>query len=232
MLKTVIYNMKGDKVNSLSIAKDIYDVKINNNLLHQVITSQLSNKRKNLAHTKTRSEVRGGGTKPWRQKGTGRARAGSSRSPLWRGGGVTFGPRSNKNYHQKINKKMCRSCLMMVLSDKIKNKKIIILDKIIFLHAKTKDAMMFLQNLPIDTGTILIITTKINPYTKLSFQNIPYVKTMLANSLDILDLINHDWLILDKESWQMLEKTYLGKELPKERKLSIKKKPLRQRNKK
>src|SRR4030043_2412895 len=128
ILNLPIYNLEGEKTGTIKLSEKIFGLKINNNLIYQVINVQLANKRKHLAKVKDRGEVRGGGRKPWRQKGTGRARHGSIRSPIWRGGGVTFGPTKNRVFKKKINKKMRRKALFMVLSAKAKEKLIIVLD--------------------------------------------------------------------------------------------------------
>lgn len=147
IVKTILYNQKGEEVGTTLLPKDIFDVKINPDLIHQVIVSQMANRRKVVAHTKDRGEVRGGGKKPWRQKGTGRARHGSIRSPLWRGGGVTFGPRKEKIFKKKIPKKMKRKALFMVLSDKFKNNLLIVLDELKLEKTKTKFLVQLFENL-------------------------------------------------------------------------------------
>lgn len=133
-----IYNQKAEQVGDIKLSDKIFGVKINEGLVHQAVVAQMANMRQVLAHTKDRSEVRGGGRKPWRQKGTGRARAGSIRSPIWIGGGVTFGPRKTRNFKKKINKKMSQTATMMVLSDKVNNKKFTVLDKLEISEFKTK----------------------------------------------------------------------------------------------
>jgi len=133
-----IYNQKAEKVGDMKLSDKIFGIKIKESLVHQAMVAQTSNERQVLAHTKDRSEVRGGGKKPWRQKGTGRARAGSSRSPIWIGGGVTFGPTKDRNFKKKINKKMKQKAILMVFSDKVANNNLVILDKIEIKEYKTK----------------------------------------------------------------------------------------------
>lgn len=137
-IKLNVYNQKAEVVSEIELADKIFGLRPNLPLIHQVVVAQLANQRQVLAHTKDRSEVRGGGRKPWRQKGTGRARAGSSRSPLWIGGGVVFGPTKNRNFKKKINRKMRQNALFMTLTDKIQNHQLVILDKLETNEFKTK----------------------------------------------------------------------------------------------
>lgn len=139
MLKIAVYNQKGEQIGDQKLNEAIFGIKINPAVVHQAVIAQLANVRKVLAHTKTRGEVRGGGKKPWRQKGTGRARHGSIRSPIWIGGGVTFGPRKERNYKLKINKKVKQKSIFMALSDKVANSKFILLDVLELPAAKTKE---------------------------------------------------------------------------------------------
>ncbi|MBU0619801.1 MAG: 50S ribosomal protein L4 [Patescibacteria group bacterium] len=133
-----IYNQKAEQVGEQKLSGKVFGVKTNEGLVHQAMVAQMGNERQVLAHTKTRGEVRGGGKKPWRQKGTGRARAGSSRSPIWIGGGVTFGPRKDRNFKKNINKKMRQKAILMVLSDKVANHNLTVLDKLEMKEYKTK----------------------------------------------------------------------------------------------
>jgi len=133
-----IYNQEAEPVGEIKLSDKVFGVKVNESLVHQAMVTQMANQRQVLAHTKDRSEVRGGGRKPWRQKGTGRARAGSIRSPIWIGGGVTFGPRKERNFKKKINQKMKQKAILMVLSDKVANNNLMILDKLEMKEFKTK----------------------------------------------------------------------------------------------
>ncbi|MCX6759307.1 MAG: 50S ribosomal protein L4 [Candidatus Nealsonbacteria bacterium] len=145
-MKYIVYNQQGKEIGQTLLPKEIFDVKVNSDLIHQVAVSQMSNQRIVVAHTKDRGEVRGGGIKPWRQKGTGRARHGSRRSPLWRGGGVTFGPTKDRVFKKKINKKMKKKALFMVLSGKVKNNLLIVLDELRLEEAKTKSLAKLIEN--------------------------------------------------------------------------------------
>jgi len=137
-IKIDIKNQKGEKVKDINLSDKIFNVVINEALVHQAVVAQMANERQVIAHTKDRSEVRGGGAKPWKQKGTGRARVGSNRSPIWIGGGVTFGPTKNRNFKKKINIKMRQKAILMVLSDKVANNNLVVLDKIEIKEYKTK----------------------------------------------------------------------------------------------
>lgn len=137
-IKINVYNQKGESVGEMKLSDKIFGVKANEVLMHQVVVAQMANKRQVLAHTKGRGEVRGGGRKPWRQKGTGRARAGSSRSPIWKGGGVTFGPKKDRNFSKNINKKMRQKVMFIILSDKVKSESLVVLDGLKMGEYKTK----------------------------------------------------------------------------------------------
>ena len=139
-IKVKVYNQKGEETGEEKLSDKVFGIKVNETLVHQAMVAQMSNERQVLAHTKDRSEVRGGGRKPHPQKGTGRARAGSTRSPIWKGGGVTFGPRSERNYKKNLNKKMRQKALFMVLSDKVENKNLLLLDKLEVKEYKSKNA--------------------------------------------------------------------------------------------
>ena len=146
-MKYDIYNSTGEKVKQIDLNPDIFGIEINQGLVHQAAVAQMSARRKILAHTKDKSEVHGGGRKPWRQKGTGRARHGSIRSPLWKGGGVTFGPTKDRNFVKKINKKMKRKALFMCLTDRTKEQDLVLLDKLEVKDNKTKEFLEVLKNL-------------------------------------------------------------------------------------
>src|SRR3989344_1778788 len=147
-MKLPLYNQKGETVGTVELPKEIFEVALRPDALHQGVISQTAKRRQSSAHTKDRREVYGGGKKPWRQKGTGRARAGSIRSPLWRGGGITFGPRKDKVFLQKINKRLRRKALFMALSEKAKRNQIIVLDELNAGSAKAKNLAQTLQHLP------------------------------------------------------------------------------------
>ncbi len=161
-MKAAIYNQSGKEVGNLNLPRTIFGVPWNADLVHQVITSEQSNLRQPIAHAKGRGEVRGGGIKPWRQKGTGRARHGSIRSPIWVGGGVTHGPSKEKNYEKKINKKMKAKALYAVLSEKFRNGEILFVDSLALADAKTKHASGVLKSLASISGFSGIVSKKKN----------------------------------------------------------------------
>jgi len=204
-----VYNQEGQEIGTTRLPKEIFDVKINNDLIYQAVNIQLANRRTHLAKTKDRSEVRGGGKKPWRQKGTGRARHGSIRSPLWVGGGVTFGPNTDKVFERKINKKARRKALFMVLSSKIQDKELIVVDEL-KVEVKTKKMVDLLNKLIKNEKkhSVLIITPKKDEKILKAIHNINYVKPLAADSLNVLDLLSFKYLLMDKESIKVIEKTY------------------------
>ena len=186
-MKVNIYNQEGNIVGETDLP--FYTEKFSVDLVHQVAVAMQARKRQGSAHTKNRGEVRGGGSKPWRQKGTGRARHGSTRSPIWRGGGVAFGPRKERNYYQKINQKMKKAAWYEVLSQKARDKEIYIFEKLSL--EKTRDADKLLKKL----GLKSVLVAGINPR---AFRNIPRLKT--ARDVVFLDLLNYKYLLVDK-SW-------------------------------
>ena len=203
MLSAPVYNQKGEKVDTAKLPVEIFAVKINNTLLHQAVVAQSTNKRKSIANTKTKGEVRGGGRKPWRQKGTGRARHGSTRSPIWRGGGVTFGPRSDEQvFKKKINKKMKRQALFMALTSKVRDEELRLLENLEMEEPKTKRAKDILSNLfkkkEEKSKSILIVTQKDDKHIIRASKNIPQVKTLGVDSLNVLDLLYFKYLIMSQ----------------------------------
>jgi len=211
MTKTKIYNLAGKETSELTLAEKIFNVKPNMDLLHQAVSVQVANSHYSNAHTKTRGEVAGSGHRPWKQKGTGRARVGDARTPLWKGGGTVFGPSNVHNHHLKISKQGRRKAINMAFSDKATNKKIIILDKIHLDGIKTSEAEKLLQKMPIKEGTILIMIAKSDPAIELSFRNLPYVKILNVKSANVYDILKYEWLITDKAALIQLEEFFLGK---------------------
>jgi len=208
-MKISVYNQQGEKISEALLLKEIFDIKINPDLIYQVARSFMMSQRKATAHTKDRSEVRGGGRKPWRQKGTGRARHGSRRSPLWRGGGITFGPTKEKIFKRKINKKMRRKALKMILSAKVKNNLLILLDKIKLEKAKTKGILEIIKKLPIEGKSSLITLPAIDENIIRAARNIDGVKVVQAKDLNILDLLSFKYLIMPKEAIKVIKETFI-----------------------
>jgi len=216
-MKTDIYNQKGEKAGSIELSESIFGLPWNSDLVHQVVISMQSNSRTPVAHTKDRSEVSGGGKKPWQQKGTGRARHGSTRSPIWVGGGVTFGPRNEKNYSKKINKKMRAKALYTVLSRKLKDGEVLFVDKIETNEPKTKLVKGVLSSLASVSGfegvstkkrnALYIASTTENDNTEKSFRNFGNVSLGNVLNMNILDVINNKYLIITEpeESIKVIE---------------------------
>ncbi len=225
-LELPVYDTDGKEVSSVKLAPEIFGLKINQDLVHQVVVSQMANRRRVIAHTKNRGEVRGGGRKPWRQKGTGRARAGSIRSPLWRGGGVTFGPTKERVFKKEIPKKMRRKALFMVLSAKAKNNLLILLDKLEIGQppkqslaavrdatgqAKTKltkTMVEILKKLPCQNESCLIALPEMDKNIILAARNIPDIATIQAKDLNCLDLLSFKYLAMPKEAIKAIKETF------------------------
>ncbi len=208
-MKVAVINQNGETVSEVLLPKDIFSVEMNADLVHQVASAQISNKRQKVAKTKDRAEVRGGGKKPWRQKGTGRARHGSIRSPLWKGGGVTFGPRPERVLKKKINKIMRRKALFMVLSSKVKDKKVLVLDDLKMEKIKTKLMAKILNKLFLSQGTGMVALPGKEDALVKSIRNIKGVKPISAKDLNVLDLLSYKYLLLPKESIKVIKETFL-----------------------
>jgi large subunit ribosomal protein L4 len=199
-MKVSVFDTYNKEVEQLELPEEIFNVKWNPDLVHQVFVSYMSNLRKPWAHTKTRGEVSGGGKKPWRQKHTGRARHGSIRSPLWKGGGVVFGPRNEKDYSKKINDKMKKLALFSVLSKKLKEEEIKIVKEIDLKEPKTKEAIKILENLELKNTKTLIISKPKNKNLFLSFRNIPKILITTPQTLNIYDALNNKKILFEKEA--------------------------------
>jgi len=209
MAKVTLYNQQGEKKGELQVSDQIFGVKFNEDLIHQALLRQLSNARLGMiSHTKTRSEVRGGGRKPFRQKGTGKARQGSTRSPNQIGGGVAFGPRNNSNYKKFMPKKQRRLALFSALSAKISDNKILAVDKYEG-EIKTKPFMEMLHKLPIEKDVLVVVSEKNNTIQK-SSNNLPFVKTILVNYLNIADLQKYDSILFLEEALKKAEEVFLA----------------------
>ncbi len=215
-MKSKIYDIKGKESGEIDLPENIFGLDLNNDLVHQVIVSMMSNQRQVLAHTKGRGEVSGGGKKPWKQKGTGRARHGSIRSPIWRGGGITFGPTKERNFKKKINAKMKTVALMQILSQKFKDGEIIFVDSISLEAPKTKEAKSILDALASVKGfemltkkknnSAIIFDTELNQNNIKSFANISNVRTEEFRKINPLDILNYKYLVITKpeESIELL----------------------------
>jgi len=208
-MKVPLYNQKGERVNEILLPKEMFDVSVNFDLIHQVVLVQMANQRKKIAKTKDRSEVRGGGKKPWRQKGTGRARHGSIRSPIWKGGGVTFGPTGKEVFKKRIPKKMKRKALFMALSAKLKDNFLLILDKLEIKEPKTKLMKEILDKLFLKNGSGLIVLPKMDEKIIKASRNISKVATIQAKDLNVLTVLNYKYIVILQESIDILKNTFL-----------------------
>ena len=206
-MTTDIYNKKGEKIDTIDLPKSVFEVSVNPDLIHQVVLSQQSNRRQGSAHAKMRGEVRGGGRKPWRQKGTGRARHGSTRSPLWKGGGVTFGPRNDRNFKREIPTKMRRKALLMVLSGKAQENMITVVDKLDFDQPKTGEMNKTLNKLA--KGSSLLVLSKMDKNLILSVRNIPKVMSIQAKDLNALDLLSYRNVIMSAAGIKKIKDTFV-----------------------
>ncbi len=202
-LRRKVYNQDGQEIEELELSEEIFGLKLNKDLIHQAVVAQMANSREAIAHVKDRSEVRGGGKKPWRQKGTGRARHGSIRSPIWRGGGVTFGPTKERNFSKKINKKMRQKALLMVLSSKAKDNELVILDDLKLNSPKTKEMAGIMKNLEKAKKDIkrssLVALVKKNENIVKAIKNIPKMGAIGINNLNVVDVLKYKYLIMNKE---------------------------------
>lgn len=206
-VKVKLYNQKAENIGEKELSSKIFAVKPSSALIHQVVVTQMANERQVLAHTKDRGEVRGGGRKPWKQKGTGRARHGSRRSPIWIGGGITFGPRNDRNFKKKINKKMKQKAIFMVLSDKIENGNMIVLDKLEMNEYKTKTINGMLNNFSAKVlnqdkkakKSFLLIDAQKEEKTAYSTRNIAGIKFINLSNVNIVDLLKYKNIIFTEQ---------------------------------
>jgi large subunit ribosomal protein L4 len=210
MVKAKLYNQAGEDKGEIKLNSKIFNIEISPDLIKQAILALLSNRRNVIAHAKGRSEVRGGGRKPWRQKGTGRARHGSTRSPIWKGGGVTFGPSKEQNFTVKINKKAKVRALFMTLSDKAGSGLISVLEGFASKDGKTKEVSEFLKKMKMTKG--LVVIEKMDEKIARAFRNIKGVEVIAANSLNVYDTLNAKTVIFTKEALKVLEQTFLKTE--------------------
>lgn len=209
MAKVKLYNTEGKEVKEIEVADAVFGLPANDELVHQVFVSLSANQRQVLAHTKNRGERAGSGIKPWKQKGTGRARVGSSRTPTWRGGGVAFGPTKDRNFKKKINKKMNSKAIATVLSAKLRDGEMVVLDKLALKENKTKEMAKILSNLEIK-GRMLIGFSATEREMRAYSRNIDKVNNILVEKLNVLDMLNNKNLVLSQDSVKYLEEKYLS----------------------
>lgn len=201
-----VYDKEGEQAGEIELNEELFGAEINEDVLFEVSQALLAAQRRGTANTKTRAEVRGGGRKPWRQKGTGRARHGTIRSPIWTGGGVVFGPKP-RSYRQSIPKKKRRAAMRSALSSKVNNGELIVLNEISLSQPKTKEISRILDNLNVK-GKVLLVTADQDRNVYLSGRNLERIKTTLAGKLNVLDILNCDQLIMTKDAVSTVEEVF------------------------
>ena len=206
MPKVGLYNMAGSQIGDIELSENVFGQEVNKSVLHQVIVNYLANQRQGTQSTKTRSEVRGGGIKPWRQKGTGRARQGSIRAPQWIKGGIALGPKP-RDYSYTLNKKVKRLAMKSALSAKVLENEIIVLDELTINEIKTKEVVTLLKNLGVE-GKALIVTADKDNNVVLSSRNIEGVSTSFVGTLNVYEILNNSQLIIAKNAIEKIEEVY------------------------
>lgn len=207
MIKYPVHNLKGEKVKDIELSNAVFGVKKNDALLHQVYVSQYANRRHVLAHTKDRAERAGSGKKPWRQKGTGRARVGSVRTPIWRKGGIVFGPTKDRNFKKDIPKKMNRKALSVALSGKMKDKEIVIVDNLKIKEPKTKLMKEAINRLKLKKSVLFCFSGE-EKKTKRAVDNLPEAEGVSVENINVFDLLNHRYFVLSEAGIRMVENKF------------------------
>ena len=205
MAKVSVYNMEGKEVGSMELNDAVFGVEVNEHLVHMAVVNQLANNRQGTQKAKTRSEVRGGGRKPWRQKGTGHARQGSTRAPQWTGGGVVFAP-TPRDYSFKMNRKEKRAALKSALTSRVQENKLIVVDELKFDEIKTKKFAEVLKNLNLDKA--LVVLNENDEKVVMSAKNIPTVKTTQINTINVYDVLKYNTVVLTKAAAESIEEVY------------------------
>ncbi|MFG6368864.1 MAG: 50S ribosomal protein L4 [Lachnospiraceae bacterium] len=205
MAKVSVYNMEGREVETIDLSDDVFDVDVNEHLVHMAVVQQLANKRQGTQKAKTRSEVSGGGRKPWRQKGTGHARQGSTRSPQWKGGGVVFAP-VPRDYSFKMNKKEKRAALKSALTSRVQENKLIVIDELKFDEIKTKNFKAVMDNLKVTKAYVVLNDN--DEKVVMSARNLPNVQTALTNTINVYDVMKGGTVILTKDAVKTIEEVY------------------------
>lgn len=206
MPKVNVYNMQGEQLEQIELNEATFGVEVNQHVVYEVVKNQLANKRQGTQSAKTRAEVRGGGRKPWRQKGTGRARAGSTRSPIWTGGGVAFAPKP-RDYSYKVPKKIKRLAMKSALTSKVLENEIIVIDELTMDSPKTKDMVNILKNISADRKALIVT---LNPESNVikSANNLPNVQTTIVSNMNVYDILKYNSLIITKEAVRKVEEVY------------------------
>ena len=205
MANVAVYNMEGKEVGTLDLSDAVFGVEVNEHLVHMAVVQQLANKRQGTQKAKTRSEVSGGGRKPWRQKGTGHARQGSTRSPQWTGGGVVFAP-VPRDYSFKLNRKEKRAALKSALTSRVQENKLIVVDELKFDEIKTKNFKQVMDNLKVNKGLVIINENDKN--VVMSAKNMPAVNTTLTSTLNVYDVMKAGTVVLTKDAVKTIEEVY------------------------
>ena len=205
MANVSVYNKEGKEVGTLELNDAVFAAPINEHLVHMAVVQQLANKRQGTQSAKTRSEVSGGGKKPWRQKGTGHARQGSTRSPQWTGGGVVFAPKP-RDYSFKMNKKEKNAAIKSVLTSKVNDSKLVVLDELKLEAIKTKEVVAILKNLNVEKA--LIVTADKDENVVISARNIPTVRTAFTNTINVYDMLKYDTVVVTKDAVAKIEEVY------------------------
>ena len=205
MANVAVYNMEGKEVGTIELNDSVFGVEVNEHLVHMAVVQQLANNRQGTQKAKTRSEVSGGGRKPWRQKGTGHARQGSTRAPQWTGGGVVFAP-TPRDYSFKLNKKEKRAALKSALTSKVQGAKLIVVDELKFDEIKTKNFATVMSNLNVNKGLVVIAENDAN--VVLSARNMADVNTTLVNTMNVYDVMKANTVVLTKDAVAKIEEVY------------------------
>lgn len=206
MPKVALYNMEGASVGEIELKDDVFGIPVNKDALYQVTKMQLANKRQGTQSTLTRAEVRGGGAKPWKQKGTGRARHGSTRSPIWIKGGITFAPKP-RDYSYTLPKKLRRLALKSALSSKVEENNITVMDSLALPEAKTREMVSLLKNLKVESKALVVIPGK-DETVERATRNLPNVKLAFVNTINVLDILNYDRFIITQDAARLVEEVY------------------------
>ena len=205
MAKVSVYNMEGKEVDTMELNDSVFGVEVNEHLVHMAVVQQLANNRQGTQKAKTRSEVSGGGRKPWRQKGTGHARQGSTRAPQWTGGGVVFAP-TPRDYSFKLNKKEKRAALKSVLTSAVAENKFLVLDELKFDEIKTKNFVQVMNNLKVDKA--LVVLNEKDANVEMSARNIPDVKMALTNTINVYDILKYNTVVVTKAAAETIQEVY------------------------
>ncbi len=209
-MKIEVKNLAGKKESDIILSDTVFGVPANDGLVHQVYVAQSANRRSGSAHTKTRDQRRGGGKKPWKQKGTGNARTGSIRNPIWRGGGVMFGPDKSRNFSKKINGKQKQKALAIALSDKVREGKLVVVSSLVIENNKTKKFSDALEALGIDKTVVVGFSQEETPSYR-ALKNIPRTNGLPAEQLNVFDIANAQYILLSKEAVSGIEERYASK---------------------